>query len=178
MVGAKVLRELFDEKKIAVIQYFIRHQTNNHTLSEVVEDTKLPLATTHRILKELTKKKVLDTEQVKHLTTYKLGASEDAKYLEKLLYEQPDVLEEFVRKTSSFPGIQQIVLHGKSTPNRANIVVIGTGIDKDLVNQEVAEVLERERFRISHLILDPEQFTMLESMGQFSGEKTTLYQEK
>lgn len=178
MVGVQTLKQLFDEKKITVIQHFIRHPTANHTLSEVVEETDLPLSTTHRILKELTKRGILETTSRKHLTTYSIAGSEDAKYLSQLLYEQPDVLDRFVRNTRSIPGIQQILLHGKPSESRANVVVIGTGIDKDQVNQEVANILEEERYTISHLILEPEQFEMLESMGQFSGEKTVLYSAK
>ena len=178
MVGADTLKQLFDEKKILVIQHFTKHPTAKHTLSEVVDDTQLPLATTHRILKDLAKKNILDTHKHKHLTTYSLGSSEHANYLAQLLYEQPSVIDQFVANTRSIAGIQQIMLHGKPTDTRANIVVIGTGIDKDAVNQEVATLLEQERYTISHLILEPEQFEMLESMGQFSGKKTTLYQAK
>lgn len=178
MVGAETLKQLFDEKKISVIQFFTRHPTTTHTLSEVVDETKLPLSTTHRILKDLTQKNILSTQEQKHLTTYYLSENEHAKYLSQLLYEQPSVLEEFVNKIRSDPGIQQVLLHGKPTDTRANIVVIGTNINKDAVNEEVANILEEHRYTISHLILEPEQFGMLESMGQFSGEKTVLYQQK
>ena len=178
MTGAQTLKKIFDQKKIDVIQYFTRYPTNNHTLSEVVEETKLPLATTHRILKELVEKNILETAKQKHLTTYHIGRGEHAKFLSQLLYEQPNVIDEFVREIRSNAGIQQILLHGKPTDSRANIVVIGSGINKDAINQEVADIREKKRYTISHLILEQEQFEMLESMGQFSGEKTVLYEAK
>lgn len=175
MVGVDTLKQLFDEKKITVIQHFTRYPTAKHTLSEVVEETGLPLSTTHRILKDLAERGILETTSQKHLTLYSIAGNEDAKFLSQLLYQQPNVIDKFVHNTRSIAGIQQILLHGKPTESRANLVVIGSGIDKDKVNAQVANILEEDRYTISHLILEPEQFEMLESMGQFSGQKTMLY---
>jgi DNA-binding MarR family transcriptional regulator len=174
MQTGEVLKSLFDEKKIAVLQYFIYH-SGDSTLSEVVDATGISLATMHRILKELAQKQLLDTTKIKHMTLYTLGQSQAAQALANLFYEHPTPIMEFVNKTRPMQGIQQIIMHGEASNRRANIVVIGEGIDKESVNAEVANRLEQDRFTISHLILDPEQFSMLENMGQFSDKKTVLY---
>lgn len=174
MHTGEVLKSLFDEKKIAVLQYFI-YNSGESTLSEVHEATGIPLATMHRILKELAGKHLLETTKIKHMTLYSMGQGEAAQALANLFYEHPTPIMEFVNKTRSLPGIQQIIMHGEATSRRANIVLIGEGIDKDKVNEQVANLLEKERFTISHLILDPEQFSMLENMGQFSDQRSILY---
>ncbi|MFT4250698.1 MAG: helix-turn-helix domain-containing protein [Candidatus Woesearchaeota archaeon] len=174
MRTGEILKSLFDEKKISVLQYFIYNQ-NQSTLSEVVEATNIPLATMHRILKELTEKNLLQIHQVKHIKLYTLAQSEAAQTLAKLFYEHPTPIMEFINKTRSLEGIQQILMHGEATNRRANIVLIGEGINKEIVNTEVANILEKDRFTISHLILEPEQFTMLENMGQFSDKRAVLY---
>lgn len=174
MQTGEVLKSLFDEKKIAVLQYFI-YNPGESTLSEVVEATGISLATMHRILKELAQKNLLDTTKIKHMTLYTLGQSQAAQALANLFYEHPTPIMEFVNNTRSIDGIQRILMHGESTNRRANIVLIGTDIDKEKVNEEVANRLEQDHFTISHLILDPEQFTMLENMGQFSDKQTVLY---
>ncbi len=175
MPGAELLKELFDEKRIRVLQVFIQKPQDEFVLKEVVRKAKVPLATTYRILHQLAEKGLLSASTHKHLTVYRLADSEDARYLSQLLYEKPVPIARFVDVIASLPGIEQALMHGKATESRANIVIIGTGIDKDLINATVAQIREDDHFTITHLILEPEQYQMLEAMGQFSGSKTVLF---
>ncbi len=178
MNQAELLKNIFDERKIRVMQQFIQDPLTKYTLSEVVGNTQLPLATTHRILKELRQKNVITYTKQKHLTLYQLADNEGTKTLSTILYEEPNTITEFVNYIRYNKGIQQIIMHGKAQKNRANVVIIGTQIDKEIINQKVAEMREEKQFTISHLILEPEQFSMLENMGQFSGQKNILYEKK
>jgi len=175
MTGVDTLKTLFDEKKIRVLQVFIQKPQDEFTLKEVIKKSKVPLATGHRIMKFLLDQGIVEMQKVKHLTIYKLGQTDTVKYLSKLLYEKPAPIARFVDLISPINGIDQAIMHGKETDSRANIVITGVGINKDEINLIVAQIREELNFTINHLILEPEQFNMLESMGQFSGSKTTLF---
>lgn len=175
MAGAQTLKHLFDEKKIAVLQVFIQRPQEEFALKEIVKKSKVPLATTHRIMKFLLESGFVSMTKIKHLTLYKLTDSEDTRFLSQLFYEKPAPLAKFVDLVASVPGIEKILMHGKETESRANIVIIGSGINKDPVNASVGQIREEDHFTISHLILENEQFEILERMGQFSGSKTVLY---
>lgn len=175
MTGVETLKTLFDEKKIRVLQVFIQKPQERFTLKEVVKKSKVSLATGHRIMKFLHENSIVDLHKVKHLTIYKLAQNETAQYLANLLYEKPAPIAKFVDLVRSIPGITQAIMHGKETESSANIVITATTTDKHAINAAVAQIREELNFTINHLILEPEQFEMLESMGQFSGSKTVLF---
>ncbi len=175
MVGVNTLKTLFDEKKIRVLQVFIQKPQDEFTLKEVVKKSKVPLATGHRIMKFLLDNEIVEMHKVKHLTIYQLAQNETAQYLSKLLYEKPAPIAKFVDLIHSVQGIKQAIMHGKETDSRANIVITADDVNKDEINAAVAQIREELNFTINHLILQPEQFEMLESMGQFSGSKTVLF---
>ena len=175
MTLSDVLKQLFDNKKIDILQVFIQNPQDEFTLKEVVKKSRVPLASTHRILKHLLKLQLIQKHIKKHLTTYKLADNGDARELSKLLYEKPHVLAKFVDLIASLQGIEQVLMHGKETENKANVVIVGSGIDKSAINAAVAQIREEENFSVNHLILEPEQYRMLSNMGQFSGSKTPLF---
>ncbi len=175
MTGVETLKTLFDEKKIRVLQVFIQKPQEEFTLKEVVKKSKVPLATGHRIMKFLLEQEIVKMQKVKHLTIYRLAQNDTSQFLARLLYEKPAPIAKFVDLISSIAGIEQVIMHGKETESRANIVITGQGINKDQINASVAQIREDLNFTINHLILEPEQFEMLESMGQFSGSKTVIF---
>lgn len=175
MNPAQVLKSLFDEKKINVMQVFINDPGEEFALKEVVEESKVSLATTHRILKNLVSEGILKANKHKHLTTYTIAPTQEGSFLAELLYERPKPIAKFVELIRPIAGIQQAILHGEETETRANVVIMGHDIDKDQVNAAVAQVREETRFTLNHLILEPDQFQMLESMGQFSGTRTIIF---
>lgn len=175
MAGVDTLKTLFDEKKINILQVFIQKPGEEFTLKEIVKQSKVPLATTFRVLKDLAKKDLVEKTKHKHLTTYQLASGPDAQYLGKLLYERPQPIEAFVERAKHIENIDRIIMHGKATESKANVVLIGSDISKEAVHQAIISIREDFNFTITHLILEEEQFAMLESMGQFSGNRTILY---
>ncbi len=174
MTVVETLKSLFDSKKIAIIQVLINNPDNPMTLQEIAKKAKVPLATTYRICKHLKSLHLAEQKKIKHLTLYALAGTKEAIYLKNLLYEEPQPLIRLTELLKGVPNIEKAIVHGKATKDKANIVIIGSNIDKQHVNSIILQIKDEMGFTISHLILEQEQFEILESMGQFSGDKKII----
>jgi len=67
------------------------------------------------------------------------------------------------------------MMHGKSTDNSANVVVVGENVPKAPINEVVAAVLDRYNYKINHLVVEPEQYETMDRMGLYPGQKSVLY---
>ena len=116
----RLLEQLFDKKKMNVIKQFLAQPEREWTLVEVAKSSRVPNATTYRILNKLLALELIQETKIKHLKTYKLAESNTAKYLGKILETGDSALDAFADLIKSVPGIQQVVTHGKQEKNKAN----------------------------------------------------------
>lgn len=82
-------------------------------------------------------------------------------------------MDEFVRLVETVPGIQQIILHGSKKKGKANILIIGEGVNAVQVEDAKAKLKEKS-FELSYLTLTKEQYEQMVQMGLYSGEKKVL----
>jgi 3'-phosphoadenosine 5'-phosphosulfate sulfotransferase (PAPS reductase)/FAD synthetase len=68
------------------------------------------------------------------------------------------------------------VLHGEATNEKANILIIGTGVDHKIAKDKVGELKEKYKFNIIELVLEPGQFNQMQGMGLFPGKKVILWE--
>lgn len=169
-----VLEKLADERSIAILKVFAKKPDAGFTMAEVQKRTKLPAATTFRQLKMLTKQGFLAAESLKHLSIYKLAQNDLTQTVTSLLYEHPEPLQVFLERVESLSGVEEIIMTGK-TENGANIQVVGRDVPKAQVNEVVAAVLDRYSYKITHLVVEPEQYATMVSMGLYPGQRTVLY---
>lgn len=175
MEPAQLLASLFDRKKMAVIRLFIDQPEREFTLQEVARASRVPLATTYRILGRLKTLQLIEERKIKHLKTYAVAKNELTKYLETILETGQSALDAFVDRVKVLPGVLDIILHGKPGKEKANLLIIGRSVDGAAVQTAVREVQERYHFQIIHLVLDPQQYEQMVSMGLYSGLKKELY---
>jgi len=175
MEPAQLLANLFDKKKMAVVRLFVDQQEREFTLQEAARGSRVSLATTFRILRKLVSLEIVEERKVKHLKTYVLAKNELTRYLEKLFETGQSALEAFVDKAKGLSGVTEIILHGKPAKDRASLLIIGRGVDPNSVFDVVRDIQERYKFQIVHLVLDPQQYEQMVSMGLYSGVKKELY---
>lgn len=169
-----VLEKLADKRAIKVLSVFAKKPDASYTMAEIQKKTKLPVATTFRMLKHLSTQGFLSVENVKHLHMYRLGQNDLTQTIVSLLYEHPEPLRIFLEKVEELPNVVEIMMHGKSE-NSANLVVVGENVAKAPINEVVAQVLDRYSYKINHLVVEPEQYETMANMGLYPGQRTVLY---
>jgi hypothetical protein len=174
----KLLESIFDKKSITLLRLFLNNQDKQYYVREVAKATKTPLATTFRILQKYIELKVISQTKIKHLRLYQLMRNENTAFLIQLFEEKKTIMQSFVDQVSTIDGVQSILLHGQEEKDKANIVLIGKSIDELRVREIVVAIKNEYNFSIAHLILDPNQFSQMESMGLFPGKKVILYEKQ
>ncbi|RJQ15660.1 hypothetical protein C4573_05885 [Candidatus Woesearchaeota archaeon] len=176
MESEKLLEDLFDRKILIIIRFFLKNPDQKFYLREIAKSTRIPLATTFRILNNLLKLEIIERHKVKAFKFYSWNNNEQTKYLQYILEQKKTVLDSFTEKVSQIEGVEMIILHGEASKDQANILIVGKGIDTDAIRQLVVEVKEKNSFTITNLTLEPEQFNQMAAMGLYPKKKVVLYE--
>lgn len=174
MEKKKVVETLFDAKVIRILRLFINNPTQKYYLREVAKITKVPAATTYRIIKTMKGLELLEEEKIKHLKLYVLNEKNASPFME-LLEDKRSVLQEFSEFISGVEGVQLAVLHGKEEKDKASVLIVGVNILQDVIRQKVVELRQKYGFNLIYLVLDPEQYEQMVSMGLYPGKKINLF---
>lgn len=176
MENLNLLEELFDDKKLRVIKLFLQNKEKQFYLREISKQTKVPVASTFRIVKKLMELEIIKQIKVNKFKLYKTADNDNVAFLETFLREGKRLVQLFVERAKELSGIKSIILHGEETEEKANLLLIGTNIDSNEVKRICAEIKEQYNFTISPLTLTQEQFTQMSNMGLYSGKKTVLFE--
>jgi hypothetical protein len=174
MESEKLLESLFDRKILLILRLFIKKTDQKLTLQEISKSTKVPLATTFRILKRLLTLEIIFVEKIKHLKVYALNDNDRTKLLGNLLKGTKTIMDEFLDQINSVVGVQRVIMHGKEEKDKANIIIIGEHIDTVKIRDIVVNIKQKHLFTITDLILTESQYVQMAAMNLFSGRKDIL----
>ncbi|MDP3990677.1 MAG: helix-turn-helix domain-containing protein [archaeon] len=172
MVEKDVLAKLIDRKKEAVLRVIL-HSSEELYLQEIAKKSKVSTTSTFRILQEMVSLGVLTKKQWKTSKTYSCLTNPKTEFLKNLFHEDFDGLQAFIDSVKGTKGISTIILHGAKKKNKANVLIIGNGIDLDPLDK-IAQEIKEKGFEVSFLTLTKEQYEQMSKMGLYSGDKTTL----
>ncbi len=168
----EILTKLIDQKKAAVLQVILNSKEEMY-LKEIAEKSNVPISSTFRILQGFTKLNIINKKEWKTSKVYFCVDNENVTFLKELFAEQYDGLQEFVKAVEDITEIQNIILHGPKNKNKANILLIGTEININKV-EEACNNVKNKGFELSYLTLAKEQYLQMVKMGLYSGEKKVL----
>jgi hypothetical protein len=174
MESEKLLESLFDRKMLLILRLFVKKKDQKLTLQEVSKATKVPLASTFRIVKKLLQLEVILMEKTKHLKLYCFIESDRTKYLENVLKGTKTILDEFIDQINKVDGVVRVILHGKEEKDKASIIIIGENINNELIRQIIVSIKEKHYFTITYLLLSEFQYVQMAAMNLFSGKKEVL----
>jgi DNA-binding transcriptional ArsR family regulator len=175
MEELQLLEGLFDRKMISVLRLLFRDRNKQLFLQEISEQSKVPMATSSRILARLSRLDIIEVNKVSRTKLYRLKGNRKVDFLSEIFKEDLHIMKYFVSHASGITGINRIVLHGTEQQDRANVLLIGQGIDHGEVKRLCSEIRERYRFAISDLSLTEEQYYQMTAMGLYSGDKKMLF---
>lgn len=175
MNNASLLAELFDKKVLDVITVFLKNKDKDFYLREVAKQSKVPLASTFRIVRKLQNLDFVQQIIISKFKLYRLAENEKTKGMEMLILGRKTPLDEFVENVSRFTDVKSVILHGEVTRDGANILIIGEGVDSGELKTLNTDIKEKYNFSIKYLVLTEEQFGQMDSMGLYPKRKKVIF---
>ena len=166
---------LIDSKIVSILDFFIKNSDKEYCLNEVSTQSKVPIATTQRILRKLLKLNLIKFRKIKTLRLYALNENDAIGYLNTLFEDSDAHLTDFIDAIRSDPNIESIMQYGKETKERVNLLVIGVNINPEPIKSNVYNIKEKYDITLNTLVLEPEQYEQMLDMGLYSSRKKTLY---
>jgi len=173
----EVLESLLPRSTLKILRLFINNADQKYYLREISKLTKVPAASTYRILQTLVDEEIILIEHIKKFKLYKFN-QEAPRFLINILQDRKSAVTEFINTIKSFDGLQLVVLHGPEEKNRANVLVIGNNMDEESIKRNALYIGEKYKFNLILLTLAPEQYNQMSSMGLYPGKKRILYEVK
>lgn len=170
-----IVQSLIESKKLAVIKLFVAGKDKQLYLAEIAKNSKVPIATTYRIIKKLVELNIVRQTKISRFTVYQLEKNEKVGFLESILRDEKKIIEEFIGKIRDMDGMQRILLHGKETYNKASIIIIGSNLDVEKIKLLANEYKQNYKFIFVYLVLTEEQFQQMKALGLFSREIRLLF---
>lgn len=171
----EIFESLVNPSTLKILRLFINNEDQQYYLREVARVTKVPPASTYRILQVLVDKGILTIQTIKRFKLYALN-QESSNFLIELLQDRKSAVTEFVNSVREFDGVQMVILHGKEEKDKASVLVIGKDMDTDSIKRNAVYLGEKFKFNIILLTLTPEQYNQMSSMGLYSGKKRVLFE--
>ena len=178
MVETDILKSLIGPKMGRILQIFVDNDQTEYYLREISTLSSVPVASVFRIIDRFVKLSIIDVIYIKKIKLYKLSKTKEAFILSKLFKQEISPIDVFVDKINNIGGVNQIILHGKPTKSKANILIIGDNVDSLLISDAIQGIKGAYQFIITSLALTHEQYSQMLSMGLYSGEKKIVYSSK
>lgn len=174
MKQLNVLRELFDEKILKIIDLFLEKQDVHFSLTQVSEESGVSVATSLRILDKLVSKGVVEVNLMGKSKFYKLKLGEKTVELGRIL-KREEHLSEAIEKLKALEEVEKIVLEVKSDED-AKIILVGKELPTDLIDKITSEINEKYGFKIFHVEISPKQFESMEKMNIYNLNKKIIWE--
>ena len=170
-----VLEQLIDSKVVSVLKVLFSDKEKQFYLKETSEEAMVPMATTFRILQRLKDLSLVDEIKIGKFKVYSAADNERVAFLDNLIKGEKKALKMFVDSTKEISGVSSIILQGKDSDTKANIIIIGEDVSSDPLKQLTYDIKEKYNFMISYLVLPQFQYDQMVEMGLYSGQKKVLF---
>ena len=161
MTQADILEQLFDDKILRILRIFYQDPNQQLYLREIAKKTRVPPASTFRIIQKLVDLKIITQQAIKKFKLYKLGDNEATRFLGQLIKKEKQALQVFITRAKNIAGVESILLQGKEEKGRANLIIIGHDINKTQVKNICAEIKKEFNFVITELVLEKDQYQQM-----------------
>jgi len=91
-------------------------------LKELSDKSKVPIATTYRILQKLEKLKIIQVMKISKFKLYTLSSNQDTEFLSSLFLDKKNAVDIFISKAKKEPSVESILLQGEEEEDKANLI--------------------------------------------------------
>ncbi|MFP4567409.1 MAG: helix-turn-helix domain-containing protein [Candidatus Woesearchaeota archaeon] len=171
----KVIETLFDRKIIKILRLFVNNPERQYYLREIARVTKVPPASAHRIILQLKELELIIEYKDRYLKTY-VANEQNLTIFSSILEDKKSAIQEFADFIKTVEGVDMAIQHGKEERDKVSVLIVGEGINQNLIRDRTNEIKEKYKFNIIYLLLSPIQYDQMASMGLYPGKKIILWQ--
>ena len=164
LMGNDILEKLFDAKILAVLRQFFQHDNKEFYIRELSKLSKVPLASTFRIVRKLVDYNIIREVKLSKFKVYVLDDNEQSRFLGQIVKKEKQALQVFVTKIKNLPNLRKIYIQGKEEKNSANVILIGEELYQPEIKQVCADIKAEFNYIVSPLSLDEDQFLQMQKM--------------
>ena len=172
MVKREVISALLDSKKVSVLKVLLNSSEELY-LKEIAEKSNVSITSTFRLLQDFVNQDLIEKKLWKTSKIYLCKKNEKVNFLKELLFEEFDGVQTFLDSIKEISEIKKIILQGKKTRNKANLLLIGENINQTKID-EICKEIKNQGFELSYFPLTEQQYEQMTKMGLYSGEKKVL----
>jgi len=173
----EILKELFDEKIIEILNLFMHNPEKQFALTEISNATKINITSTFRILNKLVDKEILKVIVIGKIRIYQLEKNKKTIELLSFLKKGTDPVQEFTQQISSHPRVKKIVLESREN-NSAKILIVGDFLPSEKINRLCEEIKNRHNFKINFVEISEIQYMKLREFKNYGLEKKIIWERK
>lgn len=169
MEQISLFEKLIEPKTLKLLRVFFDDEDKDFYLIELSKRSGTPPASTFRIINRILSLGIIELRMVNKFKFYKVMKNKETDFLKSLIKKDKKALDLFVERIREIEGVKQIVLHGKETKDKADLLLIGDNIEASFVKSIAFEIKEKYGFTISWMTLSMEQYEQMLSMGSSMG---------
>ena len=174
MEQIEMLRKLFDEKIIIIINNFLDNPGKRFSLTQISSLSKINVSTTLRILDKLVKQEVIELILMGKSKSYILKQSEKTLTLNKIL-RKDDHLQEFIERLKKDFKVKKIILEMKNK-NSAKLLIVGNLLSKEKIKILAEDINNKHNFKIQFVEISEKQFLEMEEIGLYNLDKKKIWE--
>ena len=174
MEHIEILRDLFDEKIISILNELLENQDKQLSLTHISSLSKVNIATTFRIINKLIEKDIVELIHIGKSKYYKLKQGEKSNFINNLL-KKDKPLTEFIDKLKHYSRIKKIIFENK-TKDVAKLFIIGNSIPIKEIESLIIEIENKYNFKIQFIELNEKQYQDLEKMQLYNLGKKIIWE--
>ena len=169
-----MLRKLFDEKIITIINSFLDNPQKKFSLTEISSSSKINISTTLRIINKLVRQGIIDVELTGKSKFYKLKPSEKTHTLNKILKKE-DHIQEFIDRIKRDSRVKKIILEMKNERG-AKLLIVGNFLSGEKIRSLAEEIRSKYSFRIQFVEISEKQFSEMQDIGLYNLDRKIIWE--
>ncbi len=174
MQDPKLLESLFDRKLIRILKLLMLNKNRQFYLREIAKETRVPPATTHRLLSKLLSLDLITLHKFNKFKLYQLAQNDNTEFLEGFIKEGKRIVASFIDEIKTIQGLEAVYQISEDD-YKSSLLLIGEQIDSNEIKRLSALYKEKYMYTITTLTLAQEQFEQMSAMGLYAGRKIVLY---
>lgn len=175
----EVLKGLFDDKILSIINLFAKHPEKQFYLSEISKMSGVNVSSTFRIISKLIENEVIKDTLIGKVRIYQFGSGEKAMALWNLLKKssEKDPLCLYIEKIKLEPKLRKIILDSKGI-KEAKLILIAETVPIRNIEKFAEEIQKQFNFKINAVCMSSSQFESLKLFKNFDLEKKLIWERK
>ena len=172
-----ILKELFDEKILKVLDALIANPEKKFYLSEISSITGVNISTAFRILNKLIEQQFVKMITMGKIRFYQFNKNEKTLSLLKMLKKEEVPMQEFIEKIKMHPRVKKVILES-SGKKEANVIIVGDFLPQDRISKISDEIKMKYDFKINAVEISEKQFESLRKFGHYEFDNKIIFERK